>query len=367
MRKLSYALLLVATLFSMTPLQAADILAGFVSARQVSGLEYEFTATIWTNDYHQSFKRCAIDLVVFHNGTPTSINNVPRVNGPAPTWSNPNCNIATSLYKAGEVVKGPIRKNVYQTRYTFPGTGTGKVVFQSFAREINLINLTLPELTNFNAETEFDIIDGSNNSSPQLDLDLLRSATSGQVFNFVDYVSDPDGDDLTYAIRVPGNVNMNNYNYPSAALYGGGAYGVDANTGEVTWNTPTAPVGLFLVSIEITSSRNGSAIGFSHLDFVIEMDIGASLPTDLASGLQVSPNPAQDQLALNLDVHQAATVSADLMDLSGRKVQQLLNTAVGTGSFQEVMDLDAALSNGLYLLKLTVNDAIVTRKVMIQR
>lgn len=358
------AILFALSLLLFSQSKAEDIFAGFISAKQIEGFEYEITMTIWTNDWHNpNFKRCSADFVVFHNGTANNMLDVPRVNG-GPQQPNSLCPIVNRA-RAGELLKGKVRKNVYVGRYTFPGPGTAKVVFQTKGREINISNIAFPFATNFSIETEFEIFaSGTQNSTPELNADLIVPATAGMNFSFANYVTEPDnGDGMNFSERVPSSVNPSNH---TAISNYGGAYAVNNSTGAVTWASPSTP-SFLLGSIRIDHSRGGNAIGYSYLDFIIEMDRSVSLPEVLVSDVKIGPQPASDRLAITLSLTQPEQLSAHLVDMTGRSVQQFAAQRLVTGSQQVELELSKQLSNGLYILEMQLGGESLSRKVMLRR
>ena len=358
------ALLFTLSLFFLPQSKAQDILAGFISAKQVEGFEYEITLTTWTNDWHHpNFKRCAVDFFVYYNGMAGSMLNVPRVNGgPQPVVSR--CPIVATS-RAGEVVKNKIRKNIYVGRYTFPGAGTGRILWQTKGREYNIANIAFPFATNFSVETEFEIpAAGSVNSTPELNAELLVAASGGMNFSFQNYVTEPDnGDGMSFTERVPTSVNPNNHT--SISNYGG-AYAVNNGTGEVTWASPSVP-GLYLASIQIDHSRGGNGTGYTYFDYIIEMDRVTSLPEVLAADVKIGPQPAADYLALTLSLTQAEQLDTRLVDMTGRTVQVFDAQQLTTGRQQIELTLDNQLTNGLYILEMALGEEKLSRKVMVRR
>lgn len=358
------ALLLTLALFFVPQFKAQDIFAGFISAKQIEGFEYEITMTTWTNDWHNpNFKRCSADFVVFHNGAASNFLEVPRVNG-GPQQYNQYCPII-SRANAGEKIKDKVRKNVYVGRYTFPGPGTAKVNFQTKGREINISNIAFPFATNFSVETEFEVFaTGTQNSTPELVKDLLVPATAGTNFSFANYVIEPDnGDGMNFTERVPSSVNPSNHTAISSF---GGAYAINNASGDVTWASPSSP-SFLLGSIKIDHSRSGNGIGYSYLDYIIEMDRSASLPEVLASDVKIGPQPAVETLFLEFTLKHADKLSGHLLDLTGRQVQEFKSQPLGAGRQQISLDLESDLSNGLYILEMQLGGESLSRKVMVRR
>lgn len=358
MKRLITLLLTIALSFAA---RGADILGGFISARHVEGLTYDITLTTWTNLNHLNSKRCAADLYIFLNGVPGFVLDVPRINGPSMSWIPYGCTVPSA--KAGENFRPMIVKSVYQTRYTFTGTGKARILYQALGREINLVNLTRPDITQFVTECEFEVFSGGTpNSTPALQADLIRSATPGAAFSFQNYVSNPDSDNLNFKLQTPGLCT--GYKQLSDALYGGGAFSIDAASGQISWNTPGAP-GFYLVSVRIEDFRGGMQIGFSTMDFVIEADRKVGLDAATFEGLSISPNPAREAMELRLALAKAGELQLTLLDPAGRSVYAE-TLRVAAGEFSQRLQLPAGLSPGIYLLRLRSDGETATRKVVIR-
>ena len=87
---------------------------------------------------------------------------------------------------------------------------------------------------------------------------------------------------------------------------------------------------------------------------------------ELANGnLAVYPNPAKEKIAVDFTLKAETTVVIELTDLSGKVIssKNLGSTKAGNHSVEIPT---AALSNGVYVLKLTSNGEISSHKVIIQ-
>jgi glucose/arabinose dehydrogenase len=74
----------------------------------------------------------------------------------------------------------------------------------------------------------------------------------------------------------------------------------------------------------------------------------------------ISPNPAQSQLNLNLDLNATGVVNIEIIDVAGSLVQQL-NTSAAYGRFNQTIDV-SSLVNGIYNLKVTINNQAMVKK-----
>lgn len=85
---------------------------------------------------------------------------------------------------------------------------------------------------------------------------------------------------------------------------------------------------------------------------------------DNVSNLQMAPNPAQDYVAIQLDLKEEAFVAIEVIGLTG---QTLISKPVGTLLSDRITLNTNTLSNGVYLVKFVVDNKIMTQKLLIQR
>ena len=84
---------------------------------------------------------------------------------------------------------------------------------------------------------------------------------------------------------------------------------------------------------------------------------------DNISGLQVYPNPVDGAFSLSFDVTKAGNGSAELYSVDGKLCRQLFNEHLSGGAFNRNYNI-ASLSAGIYLVKLNINGATITQKVV---
>jgi hypothetical protein len=82
------------------------------------------------------------------------------------------------------------------------------------------------------------------------------------------------------------------------------------------------------------------------------------------ANLQLAPNPAQDYVAVQLDLKTEAFVAIEVIGLTG---QTLISKPIGTLLSDRITLNTNTLSNGVYLVKFVVDDQIMTHKLLIQR
>jgi hypothetical protein len=88
------------------------------------------------------------------------------------------------------------------------------------------------------------------------------------------------------------------------------------------------------------------------------------MPACLA--LDAYPCPAKNVLFLEYAVPTSSIVHITLYDAAGRCVQELKNTHVQPGIYQETADLQQ-VAQGVYFLRLESNGNVITKKAIVLR
>ena len=87
-----------------------------------------------------------------------------------------------------------------------------------------------------------------------------------------------------------------------------------------------------------------------------------------SESLQVSPNPAADQLTVDFTLDAPATTNVWITDLFGRRLGELATDEdLIAGPHQLTWQVPAQASNGLYLLLLEIDGRRISRRVTVQR
>jgi hypothetical protein len=81
------------------------------------------------------------------------------------------------------------------------------------------------------------------------------------------------------------------------------------------------------------------------------------------SGLQIYPNPIDGAFSLSFDVLKEGNASASLYSVDGKFCRQLFNENLSSGSFSRNYNI-ASLAPGIYLVKLNIGGATVTKKIV---
>ena len=81
------------------------------------------------------------------------------------------------------------------------------------------------------------------------------------------------------------------------------------------------------------------------------------------SELQVYPNPITSAFGLSFDIIKAGVTTASIYSVDGKFCRQLFNENLSGGNFNRSYDI-STLAAGIYLVKLNINGATVTKKIV---
>ena len=115
-----------------------------------------------------------------------------------------------------------------------------------------------------------------------------------------------------------------------------------------------------------------STLSFSTTDTTIMRDkilallsgkTGVNEVPNIVSSFNVFPNPANENISINIDLKQTANIMLDLIDITGKQVALLMNENQN-GIVSKQFNTEH-LQNGIYLVRLQVNGKIETQKISI--
>ena len=138
------------------------------------------------------------------------------------------------------------------------------------------------------------------------------------------------------------------------------------------WTAPAAGTGpvIFYYSYNVcnaSSATPSSAQGVIYKGVIPIQEAPAAID-DIASkvaDLNVFPNPISNEVSISFDMKESEMVTAQLFSLDGKEVNQLMSEKVSEGNFIRTFNT-SNLSAGIYLMKLNVGGASVTRKMVKQ-
>jgi len=82
--------------------------------------------------------------------------------------------------------------------------------------------------------------------------------------------------------------------------------------------------------------------------------------------LSIFPNPSSTTSTISYHLNQKGAVKLEVVDLLGKKVADVVNTNQAEGDYTyTISKVDNKLNNGIYFIRLSVNNSIVTKKIVI--
>ncbi|HET7819858.1 MAG TPA: T9SS type A sorting domain-containing protein [Bacteroidia bacterium] len=86
----------------------------------------------------------------------------------------------------------------------------------------------------------------------------------------------------------------------------------------------------------------------------------------IISNISTYPNPASDKLSISLNTEKTGILRLSLMSIEGKKIVELSNENIRTGSWSKTLPIPE-LESGLYFLRGEMNEESFTRKITIQQ
>ncbi|OFX58035.1 MAG: hypothetical protein A2046_14410 [Bacteroidetes bacterium GWA2_30_7] len=114
----------------------------------------------------------------------------------------------------------------------------------------------------------------------------------------------------------------------------------------------------------------------SNINYVVDTDTSSStfgIYIDSATSIikysfknfsvNVYPNPFKNQLNFDFNLEQNSDVNIEIIDISGKKVETLMNKKLSKGNYNNSYQLDNIV-DGIYLIKMKVGDTVLLKKVL---
>lgn len=96
---------------------------------------------------------------------------------------------------------------------------------------------------------------------------------------------------------------------------------------------------------------NGSVVGINNIN-------------NYVSNINTYPNPTSDNITIELYAQKVSTIKLQLVDLTGKLIKEI-NVGEIQGNYKHTIST-TGISKGIYFLKVTANDAVETKKIIIQ-
>jgi hypothetical protein len=132
------------------------------------------------------------------------------------------------------------------------------------------------------------------------------------------------------------------------------------------WTAPVSGTGpvTFYYTYNLANADGmpgGDAI-FKNSVTIVEQTVGVQDISEKISAFNIFPNPATSDFGLSFDLKESSDVTCLLYSLDGKISHQLMSDNLGEGSFNQSFNIEN-IPAGIYLVKLNVGAASVTRKI----
>jgi hypothetical protein len=238
--------------------------------------------------------------------------------------------------------------------------GTSHLYFVQQAEEPGEYTWLLPTGWNGNSNTDSIIAVAGNNSGP-----IYVKANNGcgsSSYQSVQITTDS-------IPHKPGNINGNIYTYTNYSTYysidkikGATGYNWSAGDGIIQIGLPNNNIsamwkkaGTYELSVKAV---NNCGIGEEQKLIIHVSDFNADDPFDI----NIYPNPSDGVFNLNAKRIQDKLIRVEVLTISGQPVYNSGNKA-GSNDYSQFIDLQR-LPQGIYIVKIGLNDKVYTRKIV---
>lgn len=259
---------------------------------------------------------------------------------------------------ASEAIENNETLHTYTGTHVFPAQAAYKVTVPPccFSNEISNIADNTPIFL----ETEYAFLNpqfqGVNAETP-VPLELTNGGAAGAPVQSNPNVFDVDNDSIAYRLLNPSELAA--YTPPNEFDPGGaGTLTIDANTGDVNWDSPSLTGERYVLPMQIQEFRNGLSISTTAIWYGIEIGNLSALSPARPAGLQLFPNPTAGGLQIKIDAPEKW--AATLFNTQGQPVRHW--RAIPSGG-----QLQLPYPGGVYTLRLASGMRVWSEKVVIAR
>ncbi|HTF03566.1 MAG TPA: S8/S53 family peptidase [Bacteroidia bacterium] len=122
-------------------------------------------------------------------------------------------------------------------------------------------------------------------------------------------------------------------------------------------------VAFALIAGDDLADLQNSAIEAQNM-YDTNVPTGITMVGDNTSGMNVYPNPANNNAELSYSVTQSGTTDVRMYDVAGREVSVIAQGSHAVGTYRATLNT-AILPEGVYIIRMVSGDAITTRRIVI--
>lgn len=280
---MKHALLFLLICFWGNNAFAGHNIAGTITYKHLGGLTYEASIITYTETAGNNIllDRASLDLS-WGDGATTTLQRV-----------------------SAQLTEGTIQKNVYKGTHTYSANGNYILSMTDMGKQDGILNVEGGTYVALPFYLEAKLIANGNiqNNAPEFLAPPIFKASVGQVFSVAFPVVDVDGDEISYELITPFSGHgtfVSGYQTVTDVLAGPyNTYTFDTKKGVFTWDAPQQ-AGLYNVAILVTECRDGQEVGYTIIDFQIQVVTGTvsiaplvevgTWPTPTNNSIQLNPN-----------------------------------------------------------------------------
>ena len=127
-----------------------------------------------------------------------------------------------------------------------------------------------------------------------------------------------------------------------------------------------ADSGIYYACLTVVDQYGNTCTYCDSVVVALQLVAGIKESSKVNNLLENYPNPFNGSTTINYTISKDATVELIIVDLMGNKVAVVENGNKSAGKYSTVWNAENVL-NGMYLLQLTVNNQISTKKIIITK
>ena len=370
-------LVLFLVLLSVEAVQATHLIGGYIRATPIPGssLTYQISAVLYLDEVTGKTAANQADAVQICLGDGTTV----------------------TAIRANRIINNTQTSSIdsYTLIHTYAGPGTYTLTTSISNR--SSVNKTIPGADNLpmTLSTTFTTNTTTGNQTPTAGYPATGfriGVNSKAVLSL--QATDVEGDSLTYGLAKPLTTlsssqsctgqPVSSYQYPNDATRRG-TFKLNSRTGELVWDAPVE-VGLYSVAITINEYRTGVLISQTTQEITLYVDDlpgtpGVTPPYEpalqgVAGGLVTAttsysdtdfqlttfPSPVDDRLQVVIQTSNLTSPTVEMTDINGHILHKLVFNRVAR-QHEQVISM-GSMTPGIYILRVSMGDRSVSRKIM---
>jgi hypothetical protein len=330
-------LLVVLTIVLSYSAQATHLMGGQMTSRNIGGLTYEVTLTLYR------------DTV-----------GIPMYNNAAINYTDTSGFDSTRIVSVSAPfnIGNGVERYTYTDTITFPAAGNYSISWSDCCRNAAILNMTMPggESLYLNNTLFAD----STNSSPVFLNEPITLAQLNTPFLYNPLPFDADGDSISWALDIPlSNLGDTVAGYTLPPSDSSMPFTMDAVTGEISFLPNT--LGNFVVSVIVTEYRNGLVIGTIRRDMQLIVVNSPNTPAVFTSNYSVTRSSSAAQ-EINLAPGQNLNFSAFVNDVDQNNVSVQVAGSIFQRPTPPTVSVSGGIANGYVSLNWTAQTADVSTR-----